>query len=341
MEDNSSILQELSSLKKEFEEFKKKFAEFSELTLREANRKNTERPFGMLHLPSKGLFYKNRNKFLLIGYLTYFEENILTSEMMHEADIAMPIILEKVIASNDFDVREILSCDVQAISMFLRAYAYGNNIEIDVECPHCSKKDKHTIMISNFKSKDLVLKPDENGEIPVVSPKFGKQFKIKPRTYFEEIEFRKEGEKKQIELMCFNITEFEGDRNKESILRTLSALKIMESRDIKKAIADNLPGVDTNVNYTCAFCERDTQLNFGTNGADFLRLPSAFINNILEEMFLLVHYGKSITVEDVKKMNVGERRWMINRLSEELTKKKEAEEAAVRSAKSKSKSKKF
>lgn len=338
-ENNSAILEELSNLKEEFKVFKKEFEEFSELTLKEANRKNTERTFGMLNLPSKGLFYKNKNKFLLIGFLTYFEENILTSEMMHEADIAMPIILEKVIASNDFDIKEILSCDVQAISMFLRAYAYGNNIEVDIECPHCEKKDKHTVMISNFKSKDIDLIPDNNAELSIVSPKYNKHFKIKTRTYYEEMEFKKGPEKKQVELMCFYITEYEGERDKKKITNILHNLKIMESRDIKKAMFDNLPGIDTSITYSCMYCEKDTQINFGHNGADFLKLPATFINNVLEELFLLSHYGKGISIESAKKMTVGERRWMMNRLSEELTKKKEAEQAAVQKAKSKGKGK--
>lgn len=296
-----------------------------------------DRTYGMLALPSKGYFYSNRNKYLLINYLTYFEENILISEMMHEADIAMPIILEKVIASNDFNIKEILSCDVQAISMYLRAYAYGNSIEVDIKCPHCEKSDKHTIMISDFKSKDIDTYPDENGELLVMSQKFKKKFKIKPRTYFEEMEFKKGVEKKLLETMCFNITEFEGERDRDKILKKLYGLKILESRDVKKAIADNLPGIDTSIVYNCSFCEKNTQVNFGHNGADFLKLPPSFINNILEELFLLSHYGKGICVEDVKKMTVGERRWLINRLSDELSKKKEAEETAMRKAKSKGK----
>ena len=296
-----------------------------------------ERPFGMLTLPSKGFFYKNKNKFLLISHLTYFEENILTNEMLHESNLAMPMILKKVIASENFDVTDILSCDAQAICMFLRAYSYGNNIEIDVACPHCEKSDKHTIMISNFKSKDIDLIPDENGELSVISPKFNKQIKIKPKTYFQEMEFKKDGEKKQIETLCFQVEEFEGERDKSKILRLLSMLKIMEFRDVKKSILDNLPGIDTSIVYNCDFCERDTTINFGDNGFDFLKLPASFMNNVLEEMFLLSHYGKSISIEDIKKMPVFERKWMINRLSEEITKKNDAEQAAARSAKSKGK----
>ena len=69
------------------------------------------------------------------------------------------------------------------------------------KCPHCEKKDKHNIMISNFKSKDFVTDPDENGEIEVHVPKLDKMLKIKPRTYFEELEFKKSGNKKLIEEM--------------------------------------------------------------------------------------------------------------------------------------------
>jgi hypothetical protein len=337
METNSTILEELTNLQEEFKKFKEKFSDFSDLSLKEANRKNTERPFGMLNLPSKGFFYSNKNKFLLIGYLTYFEENILSSEMMQEAEIAMPIILEKVIASNDFNINEILTCDVQAISMYLRAYAYGNNIETEIECSHCNKKDSHTIMISNFKSKDTDLIPDDKGELSITSTRYGKQMKIKPRTYFEEIEFKRGAEKKQAEQMCFYLTEFEGERDKAKILRALYELKIMESRDVKKAIFDSLPGINTTITYTCSYCEKDTLLSFGDNGAGFLKLPGTFINTALEEMFLLSHYGKGISMESIKKMTVGERRWFTNRLSEELTKKKEAEEKAARKARSKSK----
>lgn len=137
--------------------------------------------------------------------------------------------------------------------------------------------------------------------------------------------------------MCFNLAEYEGERDKDKILRMLSGLKIMESRDVKKTINDNLPGIDTSIVYNCMFCEKDTVINFGHNGADFLKLPASFMSNVLEELFLLSHYGTSTSIDDVKKMTVGERRWMINRLSEELNKKKQAEEAAMRSAKSKGK----
>lgn len=341
MSDDNSLIKEISQLREEFEKFKQDVQSFFDAILREANRKIEERPFGMLMLPSKGLFYKNKNKHLLIGFLTYFEENILASEMMQEADIAMPIILEKIITSNDFDIKEILTCDVQAISMYLRAYSYGNNIEIDVECPHCTYKDKHTLMISDFKSKDLELFPDEFGEISIVTPKTNRQLKIKPRTYFEELNFKKTGERKAMETLAFYVSELDGERDKNKILRQLSTLKIVDSREIKKAVFDNLPGIDTTLKYSCPSCDRITEMNFGSNGADFLKLPGSFMNNVYEEIFLLSHYGNNITVEDVKKMPVGERRWMINRLSEELTKKKEAEEAAVRNAKSKSKGKKF
>lgn len=333
MEENIKKLHdEISGLKKEVKEF-------SEFITREINRKMSERPFGMLMLPSKGVYYKNKNKFLLIGHLTYHEENILSSEMMHEENLAMPIVLSKVIINNDFDVSEILTCDVQAISMFLRAYAYGDSMSVEVECPHCSKKDTHDFRISDFKSRDLHDTIDENGEIEVVTEKYGKVVKLKPKTYFEELEFHKHGEVKPIDSVCFNIAEYEGERNPAKIKRMLSSLKIVEYRDIKNSTADRLPGINTTSTYECPFCDKETVINFGQNGVDFLKLPASMAASVLEEMFLLSHYGQNITIEDVKKMAVMERRWLINRLSEELQKKKEAEAAASRAARSKGKGK--
>jgi len=76
--------------------------------------------------------------------------------------------------------------------------------------------------------------------------------------------------------------------------------------------------------------------NFG-GAHSFLAFPSSFRENVQEELFLITYYGENIGIEDAKKMPVTERRWFINRISEELSKKKEAEEKAVRQAKSKGK----
>lgn len=321
------MYEEISNLKLEMKDF-------SSFITREVNRKMSERPFGMLMLPSKGFYYKNKNKFLLIGHLTYHEENILSSEMMHEENIAMPIVLNKVIINNDFDVSEILSCDVQAISMFLRAYAYGDSMEVDVECPHCSRKDTHGFRISGFKSRDLEILPDKFGETTVITEN-NKVVKLKPKTYFEELEFFKNKNLQPIDNVCFNISEYEGERDSLKIKKILSSLKIVEYRDVKNSILNKLPGIDTNTIFECSFCNKETSINFGQNGIDFLRLPESMATSVLEEIFLLSHYGQGITIEDVKKMAVMERRWLINRLSEELSKKREAEEAASRAAKSK------
>jgi hypothetical protein len=52
---------------------------------------------------------------------------------------------------------------------------------------------------------------------------------------------------------------------------------------------------------------------------------------------LLTYYGKSITIEDAKRMPVTERRWFINRISEEIEKQREYERKEMAKAKSSSK----
>lgn len=335
MEEQALSLEELKQLRKELEEYKLQFAEFASISKKQVNRQIEERPFEILNLPSGGKFYKNKNKFLLVGFITYYEEHILTNEIMHDADIAMPLVLSKVILNSDFDIKDILSCDVQAISMFLRAYSYGDSIEIDVDCPQCGHKEKHKVFISGFKSKDIDSDPDENGDISIVSDQFKVPLKINPRTYLEELEFNKIS-RTPLEKMAFYVSELKGVRDKREIAKMLSSLKIVESRDVRKSVFGNLPGIDASITYSCSMCEKETKINFGNDGADFLKLPASFMNNVLEEIFLLTHYGQGgVSMSDAKKMPVGERRWFINRLSEEITKKNEAERNAVQSAKSK------
>jgi hypothetical protein len=53
----------------------------------------------------------------------------------------------------------------------------------------------------------------------------------------------------------------------------------------------------------------------------------------------LTYYGKSITIEDAKQMPVTERRWFINRISEELEKQRDYEKKEMSKARSSSKKK--
>lgn len=343
-EENKDIelRKDISELREEFEFFKDEHKNLIENIDKLADKlhkenKKLEKPFEMLNLPSKGFFYKNKNKYILIGYLTYVEENLLTSEMLVESGIAYEVAFENLICNDDITIDELLTGDVQAMSLALRSFSYGNNIELDLRCESCKRTEKATIPLTVFKMKTIKSPVDENGEIPIDIANGKIKLKLKPITFREEIELNSKEDKKPLEELSIYIKEFNGERNPQKILNAVRALRLLESRDLRNAIKENTPGVDTKYEYECEYCDAITMYDFGGNTFDLLKLPSSYRNNVLEELFLLTYYGKSITIEDAKRMPVTERRWFINRISEELEKQREYERKEMAKAKSSSK----
>ncbi len=326
----------LTELREEFDGFRDYVDQAQKKLLPQI--RHSGRPFEMLYLPSGGLFYPNKTKFILLGYLTYFEENLLTSEMLVDSGIAYEVAFGNLIYNDDLTIDQMLTGDVQAMSLALRSFSYGNNIEIDLKCSHCEKTSKESIPLSSFKMKQAIESPDENGEILVLIGQNKTPFKIKPVTFKRELEYLNDKNRKPLEELSMFVVEIDGDRDSETISRKIRMLRLLESRELRTAIANNVPGVDTKYNYECVYCDKETVFDFGGNAMALMKLPVSYRNNVLEEMFLLCYYGKSITLDDAKKMPVTERRWLINRIQEEIEKQREAEKKEMAKAKSRSKS---
>lgn len=330
------INKSIDGIKEDFERFKDYIDQAQKKFLPQI--KHGERPFEMLNLPSGGLFYPNKASYILLGYLTYFEENLLTSEMLVDSGIAYEIAFGNLIYNSDLTIDQMLTGDVQAMSLALRSFSYGNNIEIDLKCSHCDKTSKESIPLSSFKMKQASGIPDDCGEIAVAIGRNNTIIKIKPVTFKRELEYLNNKNRQPLEDLTMFIVEFDGVRDVEMISRRVRSLRLLESRELRSAIANNVPGVDTKYNYECVYCDKETMFDFGGNAMALMKLPSSYRNNVLEELFLLCYYGKSITLDDAKKMPVTERRWLINRIQEEIEKQREAERKEMAKAKSKSKS---
>lgn len=295
------------------------------------NKSKIEKPFEMLYLPSKGLFYDGGAPYLLVGYLSYVEENLLSSQMMIESGDAYLYVLDRLILDEKFDVGKIITADVQAIALFLRAYAYGDSSEFKVKCPKCGFEDEKKIRLSSLQMKELAVEPDENGELPMEVDDVS--FKIKVPSFKDEYRFYRR-KPKNMERMAFYLSEINGQRGELGVINELKKLRIDKFRKLRMEIDKVLPGVDTKVHHDCPSCEHAYDVNIG-NPIYFIQLPESYKNSMLEELFILTYYGKNISLEDAKKMTVVERKWFIKRLTEEIEKKRAAESEAMAKAKSK------
>jgi len=333
--DANDLLESLGELKEKFSENTDEVRNLAALIQQEKKDKNIERPFEMLFIPSRGLFYPSKENHLLLNQLTYVEENLLTSEFLVDSGKAMEFVLKNILVEQNIDPKDLLTGDVQAIGLFLRSYAYGDNLEIEFDCPQCGLKEDVAVKLSSFQMKDIVV-PPENGFIPMLLDGTELIFMFKPLTYFEEIGVTK-ANLSSLDKLIYMTHSINGCEDKFIISQILKKLTIPQIRRVKNFVLKATPGVDAIVRNKCGSCGRENSYNFG-GAHSFLAFPSSFRENVQEECFLVSYYGKGIDHESAKRMPVTERRWLLNRINEELTKKREAEEKAHRSAKAKSKS---
>lgn len=105
-------------------------------------------------LPSNG-YGPQKVKKVLIRAMTMAEERLLTNKSLLKSGKHIDAILKACIKHGltedgktvDISVDDLLLEDEWALLLFLRAISYGRDYEIEVECPECEKKAKHTVDI--------------------------------------------------------------------------------------------------------------------------------------------------------------------------------------------------
>jgi hypothetical protein len=307
------------------------------------------RQFSIINLPSKGIYYPNKNKSLLVRYLTAIEEHILCDTFLMESGRGIELVLSQLIMDN-IDIKELLMCDFQAILMFLRSNAYGDIIEINPICPHCGKEGENEFKLSDLNFKKSEISPNENGKYVIFLPEIEKEFVISPLTLAKELEKienesdndyfiikNEEGintkiKKEKSLSLVYNIDSINEFSNKEQIKKIIRKLPKKQIDSIINFIKENELGIDEKVNLKCPFCGEEFIQRVDA-GYNFLSLPDSYKNNIYEEIFLLTYYGKAITYTDAMVMPVVERKWHIRRIKEEIEKQNAAEKQAMNKAK--------
>lgn len=331
------LLKEFLDLKKELKKFDNKKVDLS-------------KQFSIINLPSKGRYYKNKKKSLLIRYLTAIEEYVLCDSMLMESGKGLELVLSSLII-DDIDVKELLLSDFQAILIFLRSTAFGDSIDITPTCPHCSIKIENEFNLSGLEFKKPEYEPNQEGKYIVSFPGSEMEFVISPITLAKELEkienesdsdyfiYRNEEgnatkiRKERSLSLVYNIDSINGITDKEKIKNIIRKQPKKNVDAIIDFIKKNEVGVDEKIMLKCESCGEEFIQNVSV-GYNFISLPESYKNNIYEELFLLSYYGKNITIADAEKIPTNQRKWLINRIKKEIDKQNEAEKRAMTKSKS-------
>lgn len=127
--------------------------------------------YDVISLPSNGECYKNKIERVPVGYLTAYDENFITSPNLYKDGLVIDFLLKHKIMNKDINIDELVSGDVDAIILFLRATSYGNDFPIYVRDPESGEQIETVVDLSTLKYKEFTLKGDKDGyfdfELPV------------------------------------------------------------------------------------------------------------------------------------------------------------------------------
>ena len=131
--------------------------------------------YDIISLPSNGECYRNKTERVPVAYLTAYDENFITSPNLYKDGLVIDFLLKHKIMNKDINIDELVSGDVDAIILFLRATSYGPDFPIYVRDPETGEQIETVVDLSTLKSKEFTLKGDKDGyfeyELPVSKDK--------------------------------------------------------------------------------------------------------------------------------------------------------------------------
>lgn len=293
-------------------------------------------PFDEIYLPSMGLFYKDGTSHMRVKSITGNDEIMLSSPYLSRTGNAIRILLNNLIINSDLEYDELLICDRDAVLLFLRSTTFGDEVEMDFVCPECQKESKGQFKISSIEAKEIHVPPNENGEFEFLVPSTlssdsPTQINFSPLRIGDSHLVK---DKQLMSRYMAQIKSINDNNDKNYILRYLKQMKIKDSKSLREFMDKVEPGFEETILHTCPSCEYKIK-DVVRIDESFLILPDTHRNNVNEECFLAFYYGKGISRSNAYEMPTVDRRWTINRISEEIEKQNKAEKDAANKAKSK------
>ena len=172
--------------------------------------------YDVIQLPSNGQCYRNKLDRVPVAYLTAYDENIIMSPNLYKDGLVIDFLLKNKIMNKEINVDDLVSGDIDAIVLFLRATSYGPDFPIVVADPETGEQIETTVDLTTLKPKEFKLVGDENGWFEYVTPIKKDTIKFKYLTRKQEKQL-----KKVTELESFGTKAFLLETEKETLLAAL------------------------------------------------------------------------------------------------------------------------
>jgi len=119
--------------------------------------------YDIIELPSHGECYPSKKGRLPVRELTAADENLIASPNMYVSGMLIDTLIRRCVLDKSFDTDQLCEGDKDAIVLWLRATAFGQEYNVTAKNPETGKEYKANINLGDFKYKEFNLKGDENG----------------------------------------------------------------------------------------------------------------------------------------------------------------------------------
>jgi hypothetical protein len=232
-------------------------------------------PTEVIELPSAGLFYPEGHPLssgkIEMKYMTAKEEDILTSQNLIKQGVVIDKLLQALIVDK-FNYNDLLVVDKNALFIAARVLGYGKDYDVEVTCPACGEKSKHTVDLTTFESKDVDFSKFTKGQnaFNFTLPASKKTLTLKFLTHGDEkaIEEELKGLKKLNTLTKVEselttrlkhvITAVDG--NPDAVTSAfVNNMLAVDSLALRKFLKEITPDIDTTFSYTCPHCGHENE----------------------------------------------------------------------------------
>jgi len=214
---------------------------------------NFNLPHDVVTLPTGGIFYKNKQKTVKIGYLTASDENLIVDAIQKKSgnNLVSNIIRNKMY-EHDLKVGELLNADVEAIMIFLRNSSFGPEYNFNLEDPKTGKYFEGKVFLDELNIKQPKEKPSSDGTFEVKLPRSGASVKIRPLSYVEMEEINSMIDTYPLGRVAPSVSwtlnkqivELNGSSDRNQITTFIEQMPIMDSKFIKNFLSENVPSLD-------------------------------------------------------------------------------------------------
>lgn len=126
--------------------------------------------YDIISLPSNGQCYKKKIDRIPVGYLTAYDENLITSPNLYKDGLIIDFLLKHKVLDKNINIDELCNGDVDAITLFLRATSYGPEFPIIVRDPETGEQIDSVVDLSELKVKEFNLIGDSDGYFDYTLP---------------------------------------------------------------------------------------------------------------------------------------------------------------------------